>query len=113
MKKEDNSMITLMHYSQLLNFVTGFGGFLVPFIIWIIKRDEVVDLDEHGKAIINFQASMFLWSVLAVPLILALGLGFLIMIIVPILMFIYPIINGMRAGEGKRVSYPLTIKFLK
>ncbi len=113
MKTEDNTMITIMHYSQLLNFVTGFGGFLVPFIIWIVKREEVLNLDYHGKAIINFQASMFLWSAIAIPLILALGLGFLIMIIVPILMFVYPIINGMRAGEGKPISYPFTISFLK
>ncbi len=56
---------------------------------------------------------MFLWAILAIPLILALGLGLLILLIIPILMFIYPIINGMRAGEGKPVSYPFTISFLK
>ena len=113
MKTEDQSMLTIMHYSQLLNVLTGFGGFLVPFIIWIVKRDEVVDLDAHGKAIINFQASMFLWGLISVPLIFALGLGFLILGVVSILMIVYPIINGLRASEGKPISYPLTINFLK
>ena len=113
MKKEDNSMLSIMHYSQLLVLVTGVGGFLVPFVIWIVKRDEIKDVDEHGKAIVNFQASMFLYSIIAFPLILALGLGFLILIAVSLLVIVLPIINGLKVNDGKPIDYPFSIKFLK
>lgn len=113
MKKEDRSMLSIMHYSQLLVLVTGVGGFLVPFIIWIVKRDEIDGVDEHGKAIVNFQASMFLYSIIAVPLILAIGLGILMLIAISILVIVFPIINGMKVNDDKPIDYPFTIKFLK
>lgn len=106
-------MLSIMHYSQLLVLVTGVGGFLVPFIIWIVKRDEIDGVDEHGKAIVNFQASMFLYSIIAVPLILAIGLGILMLIAISILVIVFPIINGMKVNDDKPIDYPFTIKFLK
>ena len=58
---ENRQLLVLTHLSQLLDFVTGIGGFLVPLIIWLIKKDEVFDMDRHGKAILNFRISMFIY----------------------------------------------------
>jgi len=76
--REDRQTLMLAHLSQLLDLITGFGGFIVPLIIWLTKKDEIYDMDEHGKGIINFQLSMFLYALICVPLILLIGLGILI-----------------------------------
>ena len=47
--KEDKQLLVLTHLSQLLDFVTGIGGFIVPLILWLTKKDEVLDMDRDGK----------------------------------------------------------------
>ncbi len=102
----------LTHLSQLLDLVTGFGGFIVPLVIWISKKDEIYDMDEHGKAIINFQLSMFLYAMLCIPLILLLGLGFIGLIGIGILCLVFPVVNAVKANNGEPIHYPLSISFL-
>ena len=102
----------LTHLSQLLDLVTGFGGFIVPLVIWISKKDEIYDMDEHGKAIINFQLSMFLYAMLCIPLILLLGLGFIGLIGIGILCLVFPVVNAIKANNGEPIHYPLSISFL-
>lgn len=113
MKRKDNQLIVLTHLSQLLDFVTGIGGLIVPLIIWLTNKDKVYDMDEHGKSIINFRISMFLYILLAIPLILLFGLGIFLLVGIGIFYFIFPIINAIKASNGEHPNYPLTINFLK
>jgi len=69
-------------------------------------------MDIHGKSIINFQLSMFLYALICVPLILLLGLGFIGLISIAILCFIFPIVNAIKANNGEEPHYPLTINFI-
>jgi len=102
-----------MHLAQLLDLVTGVGGLIVPLVIWSVKKEEVYQLDRHGKQIINFQLSMILYSLLAIPVVFLLGLGFLILIAVGLLCLVYPIVNALRASSGQDAIYPFSIRFLK
>jgi len=110
--RQDNQLIVLTHLSQLLTFITGFGGLLVPLIIWITQKENVYKMDEQGKHILNFQISMFIYSLICIPLILALGLGVLGLIILCIISFIYPIINAIKASHGETPRYPLSLNFI-
>ncbi|MDA9627568.1 DUF4870 domain-containing protein [Flavobacteriaceae bacterium] len=109
---ENRQLLVLTHLSQLLDFITGIGGFLVPLIIWLIKKDEVFDMDRHGKAILNFRISMFIYLLICVPAILLFGLGILGFIVIGIFYVIFPIINALRASKNQEPNYPLSIKFL-
>ena len=102
-----------MHLAQLLDLVTGVGGLIVPLVIWSVKKEEVYQLDRHGKQIINFQLSMILYSLIAIPLVFLLGFGFLILIAVGLLCLVYPIVNALRASSGQDAIYPFSIRFLK
>lgn len=108
----DNQTIVLAHLSQLIDYVTGFGGLIVPLIIWATSKDAIEKMDEHGKSIINFQLSMLLYIILSIPAILLLGLGILTLIAVGVMGFIFPIINAVRASNGESPYYPLSIKFV-
>ncbi|MDT0539473.1 DUF4870 domain-containing protein [Croceitalea sp. P059] len=110
--RKDNSLLSLTHLSQLLHYVTGFGGFLVPLIIWLTSKNTVEGMDVHGRSIINFQLSMLLYIVLSIPAILLLGLGILTLIAVGIIGFVVPIVNAVKAANGENPSYFLTIKFI-
>lgn len=111
--REDNSFIMLTHLSQLLSYMTGFGGFIVPLILWLTKKDDILGLDEHGKSILNFQLSLLVYIVIGIPGILLFGLGILLLIFAAIIGFVLPIVNAIRAHNGESPSYFATIRFLK
>ena len=111
--RKDNQLIVIAHLSQLLTYITGFGGLLVPLIIWFTQKDKVLEMDEHGKAIINFQLSILLFSVISIPAILLLGLGILMLIVIGVLAFVMPIINAINASNGRPINYYMSIPFIK
>ena len=57
LKRTDNQLLMLTHLSQLLTYITGCGGLVVPLIIWATQKDKVIGMNAHGKAILNFQLS--------------------------------------------------------
>lgn len=110
--RKDNTLLAITHLTQLLHYVTGFGGFLVPLIIWLSSRKGVEGMDEHGKSIINLQLSLLLYIILSIPAILLLGFGILTLIGTGILGFVLPIVNAVKAANGEKPSYFLTIPFI-
>jgi uncharacterized Tic20 family protein len=111
--KEDNQLLVITHLSQLLDFVTGIGGFIVPLVLWLTKKDEIYGMDAHGKAILNFRISMFIYLLLCIPLIIVFGLGILGLIVIGIFYLIFPIINAIKVSNNQEPNYPFSIKFLK
>jgi len=112
LKRADTQLLVLTHLAQLLTYVTGFGGLVVPLIIWTTQKDLVDGMDAHGKAILNFQLSIITYSILSIPLILVFGLGILVLILIGILAFVMPIINAIKASNGQLPSYPLSLNFV-
>lgn len=111
--KEDKQLLVITHLSQLLDFVSGIGGFIVPLVLWLTKKDEILGMDAHGKAILNFRISMFIYILLCIPLIILFGLGILGIIVIAIFYLIFPIINAIKVSNNEAPSYPLSIQFLK
>lgn len=112
MKAENRQLLVWTHLSQLLDIVTGFGGFIVPLVLWLTQKDTIMNMDENGKSIINFQISMFLYILICIPLILLLGIGILGIIAIAVLCFVFPIINAIKVSNGEKPHYPLSIKFV-
>lgn len=111
--RKDNTVLAITHLTQLLHYVTGFGGFIVPLIIWLTSKNTIEGMDEHGKSVINLQLSMLLYIIISIPAILLLGLGVLMLIGVGVLGFVLPIVNAVKAANGESPSNFLTIKFIK
>ncbi len=110
--QEDRQLLALTHLSQLLDVFTGICGFIVPLILWITKKDEIRGMDEHGKAILNFRITMFLYVLLCIPLILFFGLGLLGFVVLGISYIIYPILNAIKARNNEKPNYPFSITFI-
>ncbi|MBV7270324.1 DUF4870 domain-containing protein [Winogradskyella luteola] len=112
LKRTDNQLLMITHLAQLLTYVTGFGGLIVPLIIWATQKDKVDGMDAHGKSILNFQLSIIVYCILSIPLMIVFGLGILLLILIGILAFVMPIINAIKASNGELPSYPLSLNFV-
>ncbi|MDO1514359.1 DUF4870 domain-containing protein [Maribacter confluentis] len=110
--REDRNLLVVTHLSQYLYFVTGFGGLIVPLVIWLTSKDSVIGMDEHGKSIINFQLSLILYLIIGIPGILFFGLGILVLIFSGILSLIIPAVNAIKASNGQSPSYFGTFRFI-
>ncbi|GAA0872149.1 DUF4870 domain-containing protein [Gangjinia marincola] len=110
--REDRSLIVVTHLSQLLTFITGFGGLVVPIILWATQKDRVYQMDEEGKQIINFQVSLIIYTIVSIPLILLLGLGLILLGLICLFGVVMPILNAIKASNGEATSYPFSLKIL-
>ena len=103
----------LCHATALAGFFVPWAGHILgPLIVWLAKRNDSPEIDEHGKESLNFQISMLIYNVIAGVLCLVL-IGFVILGILHILNLILVIIASIQASEGKFYRYPLAIRLIK
>src|SRR5467141_3367751 len=102
----------LCHASALLGLFFHFLGHIGgPLIVWLVKRGDSPEIDQHGKESLNFQISMLIYNVVAGILCLIL-IGFFLLAILHILNVVFVIIAAMRASEGRIYRYPLTLRLI-
>jgi uncharacterized Tic20 family protein len=68
----DKNTATLIHLSAFSQYLIPFGNFIFPIILWSALKDKSVYINEQGKQAINFQLSIFLYSLvlalIAIPI---------------------------------------------
>jgi len=100
------------HLSALAGYFFPFGSILGPLICWISRKDTSAWVDVNGKAALNFQASILLYTILAAPLCLIL-IGIPIILILIVLKIVCIIVASIRASKGEVFKYPLSIPFVQ
>lgn len=91
---------------------TIIGGFLVPLIIWIVKKDESPFVDYHAKEALNFQITVFLGYVVGGILSIVL-IGVFVILACWILSVVCAIMAAVKANEGKPYRYPVSWRIIK
>lgn len=103
----DRNFAVATHLSPLAAFLFG-PALVTPLVLWLIRKDQSVFNDDHGREVINAVLSFLLYHVVAVVTIIG-------VIALPVL-YILGIVNLIRgaiaAGHGEYFRYPLTIRFL-
>jgi uncharacterized protein len=103
----------LCHASALAGFFVPWAGHILgPLIVWLAKRGDAAEIDDHGKESLNFQISMLIYNLIAGVLCLVL-IGFVILGILHILNLVLVIVASIQASEGKLYRYPITIRLIK
>lgn len=110
--REDTTLVAITHLSQLLEYFTGIGGTIAPLVLWLTNKDRVLDMDEHGKAILNFRISLWIYTILSIPAILIFGLGLITLLILGFLGFFLPILNAIFVTNGQKPNYFISIPFI-
>ncbi|KXK54370.1 MAG: DUF4870 domain-containing protein [Chlorobi bacterium] len=101
-----------LHLSMLTGFVIPFAGFILPFIIWQTKKNDLPGIEAHGRNAANWIISQVLYyAVFGILSFMLIGIPFLVVVFV--LSIIFPIIAGVKSSNGEVWKYPLSIRFLK
>jgi uncharacterized protein len=98
-----------LHLSQLLNFILPLAGLILPIVIWQVKKEQLPQIDAHGKIVLNWMISALLYSIVVSVTIILLPLVFVVLI----LAIVFPIIGGIKANNGEVWKYPMSIPFFK
>lgn len=101
-----------LHLSQLLGFLVPLAGLIAPLLIWQLKKDELPELDPHGKVVVNWVLSALIY-LLAASLLVLVVVGIPLLLALLMLAVVFPIIGGLKANAGELWRYPLSIEFLK
>jgi uncharacterized Tic20 family protein len=96
----------------------GWGCFVGPLIIWLLKKDTMPFVNDQGKESLNFNITvaivLFVFFVLSI---LTFGLGFVIFIplgfVVGVVWLVFTIIATIKANEGVAYRYPFCLRLIK
>jgi uncharacterized protein len=91
--------------------VAPVAGLVAPILIWQLKRDEMPELDEHGKIVVNWLLSSLIYGAIGFILTFFI-IGFVVLIGLYVAGLIFPIVGAIKANSGETWNYPLTIRFV-
>ena len=103
----DKALMILCHLSALIGV-----GFILPFIVWLVKRRDPDMVAAHAAAALNFHLSLLLYLLLCIPLAMVV-VGVPLMILIVVASVVLAIIAAVRASDGVLYQYPLTIPFVR
>ncbi len=103
----DRLWIVLSHLSALLGV-----GIVLPLIIYLVKKDESPSIAYHAKEALNFHISIYLYALACIPLVFVF-IGFPLLLVVIVSMFVLSIIAAVRAADGVQYRYPFTLRLVK
>ena len=110
--KDDRTWALLAHLAGLAGYVIPFGNIFGPLLVWLLKKDQSWFIDDQGKEAVNFQISLTIYVILAIiSIIIVVGIFLTPLVAVGGLVFM--IIAAIKANEGVRYRYPLTLRFIK
>jgi len=146
----ERTIASVTHLSSFAQYVFPLGNFIAPIIIWSAKKNDSEFVDYNGKQILNFQLSVFMYSLILVLISLPLLIygfvdligtnctfsnfeiefnsfrnqeittfigiaivAFVLFVFLKVFEFILIIYAAVKASNGERYKYPLTIPFFK
>lgn len=108
---KENDWATICHLLGFCGTIIPFAHIGAPLILWLLKKDESLNLDNHGREVLNFQISWSIYALFSSILIFVL-VGFAMLAVLGITWIILMVIGGLKARQGELYRYPITIRFL-
>ncbi|MDO5970176.1 helix-turn-helix domain-containing protein [Flavivirga aquimarina] len=125
-KQSDKNYLIYFHLSVLSFLIIPTGNIIIPFILWMTKKDKIIGLKNTGANLLNFQ---IIWTLITYSIIIFGGflkiihfeigpgnfiLSFYALIILCPINIILPIIFAIKIRRGKiKAFYPNIIKLIK
>lgn len=120
---EERQWATFAHLSALLGGLLtsaagGWGCFIGPLIIYLLKKDRLPFVAEHAREALNFNITVALVLVVLILLsIVTLGIGLIIAIplwvVVGVSWLVLTIMAAVKANKGEHYRYPLTLRLIR
>lgn len=106
------TFLMLLHLSQLTSFVIPLAGLVLPIVMWATNKELDPRIDAHGKVVLNWVISSFIYAVIS-ALLCIVFIGFFFLIALCICSIVFAILGGVKANAGTLWKYPLSIPFFK
>ena len=110
--KEQRTWAMFCHLSALAGLLFPFGSVIGPLIVWLVKKEEMPLVAEHGRKSLNFQLTMMIAYIVCFMLMFVV-VGVILLPLVPLFSLIMVVISAIKANDGKEVKYPMAIEFIK
>ena len=120
---EERQWALFAHLSALLGCILtgawfGWGCFIGPLIIWLVKKDTMPFVDDQAKEALNLNITVAIIGVaLLVLTLITFGLGALLAlpigVVVGVGWLVCTILAAIRANEGVQYRYPFTLRLIK
>lgn len=102
----DRTWVPASHWIALLTTWLG------PFVILLTVGESSLRVREHAKESLNFEITFWLLMLVA-----ALGtfvlVGYVFLVLLPILWLVLRVLAALDAAAGKSVRYPLTLRMVR
>lgn len=108
---ETKQFCMLMHLAQFAGYIIPFAGLILPIVMWASNKDQSDEVDRHGKAILNWIISLFVYSIVTFILVFFF-IGIILIFALFALSILFPILGAVKAGNGEYYDYPLAINFI-
>lgn len=102
---DEKNLALLSHIGTFL------GGFVVPLIVWLVKKDESAYVARHAKESLNFQISLIIYFV-ASAILMFIVVGIVMIFALSIFSLVVVVLATIAGSQGKDYQYPLCIRFI-
>lgn len=109
--EDEKNWAIFCHLSALFGYIIVLGNVIGPLIVWLVKKDNSDYINEHGKAALNFQISILIYSIIA-GILVCIIIGIPLLIAIFIINLVMIIKSAISAGKGEMANYPLSIRFI-
>ena len=110
--KEQRTWAMFCHLSALAGLLFPFGAVIGPLIVWLVNKEEMPLVAEHGRKSLNFQLTMMIAYIVCFMLMFVV-VGVILLPLVALFSLIMVVVSAIKANDGKEVKYPMAIEFIK
>ncbi len=110
--QEERTWGMLAHLSAFAGLLVPGGIFLGPLLIWLTRREQSAFVADQGREALNFNLTVLIGFLICGALVLVF-IGLLLGMALGVYWIVMTIIAGIKAGEGVRYRYPVTLRLIK
>jgi uncharacterized Tic20 family protein len=111
--KDERNLAMLAHLGPVVAMLLTGGtlAWVVPLVIYLLKKDESDFLRDQAAEALNFQITIFIATVISAVLIFV-GIGLCLLPLVLVAEIVFCILAAVRASDGERYRYPANLRFI-
>lgn len=99
---------TLTHLGGIFLYVVA------PLVTYLVLRDRGLFVQDQTREALNFQiTTVIIWAVVGFLSLVSLGLLSFLLLLVPLYVAIFSIVAAVKANNGERYRYPLTLRLVR
>ena len=109
----------LCHLGELTGYCfNGLGSVVVPLVLWILKKDKMPEVNQHGKEALNFNISILIYVLVLFAFnFLTLGIGTILagplLLVLVVFHIVCVLCAAIKANSGEDYQYPLCLRLVK